>query len=229
MVRVEAEATRTLDLLELPFLESAALANLSYSPQPYSAGGYAVIPAIGSGHMRQDTCMSGAVLRLTLLQCTASWAQTTGQLQSTIGGDIAVGGVMYQLQDPMLVIRSALFLLGIRALCWPRSRLSRHYHTKARNGTFELLLQARHKDVAAQFEQKLLPMSLYLGLKYACFSAFSTKHATAKAYKRPTQASRVLLHCVRRASPSKHPAASALPPHCNSVRKGGAGQGLDNT
>jgi len=108
MVRVEAEATRTLDLLELPFLESAALANLSYSPQPYSAGGYAVIPAIGSGNMSQDTCMSGAVLRLTQLQCTASWAQTTGQLHSTIGGDIAVGGVIYQLQDPMLVIPHGL-------------------------------------------------------------------------------------------------------------------------
>ena len=51
MIRVEAEATRTLDLLELPFLESAALANLSYSPQPYSAGGYAANLAIGSGHI----------------------------------------------------------------------------------------------------------------------------------------------------------------------------------
>jgi hypothetical protein len=133
MFRVEAEATRTLDLLELPFLESAALANLSYSPQPYSAGGYAVIPAIASEYEVQ--CAS-------IIECQVQCSSFSLCCNVRQAGHTLVGSCTAQqaavLQPPGACwtscrfrwVRIAWLLLGIRALSWPGSRLSRHYHTK---------------------------------------------------------------------------------------------------
>ncbi len=144
--------------------------------------------------------MSGAVLKLfTLLQRSASWAHTSGQLHSTTGGGIAAPGRLLdqlQVQVGPHSLASPWHSRAILAWLPPVSALPH----KAHDNTFEPLLQARLKDIAALFERRLLLVALCPStLAWHMLVSFSMKHATAKASKRPTQASRVLLHCVRRA------------------------------